>query len=210
MNKLSNFYKLKPGVWVLMICFLLLPFISWLYIRNGVEFRLKALKELNQRIDISVIDPVVVNDKLINHDSLLGRVWVFINSDKLTNIEESKTLVQTLYDQNDGSRAVRIVICGKGDQRNTYKLSPILTKRNFVMFASDTVYEALSKIFVLKDSLSISKTTVNGLIIDNKGFMRRGYDLTKESEVKQLVQHSAVLIPEYKREKPQLVRQDGY
>lgn len=193
-----------------MICFLLLPFISWLYIRQGVDFRLNALKELNQKIDISSAGNMVINNKVLNHDSLLGKVWVFINSDKINNPEANRTFVQSLYDQNDGSRSVRIVLCGKGNLRSDYNLSSVLTMRNFVMFAPDTVYEVLSKVFMLQDSLTTYKSSVNALIIDNKGFLRKGYDLTKENELKQLVQHSAILIPEYRREKPKLVRQDGY
>lgn len=210
MNKFANFFKLKPGVWVLMICFLLLPFISWLYIRQGVDFRLNALKELNQKIDISSAGNMRINDKAMNHDSLLGKVWVFINSDKTKSIESNRSFVQSIYDQNDGSRSVRIVLCGKGNIRGDYDLSPVLTMRNFVMFAPDTVYDALSRIYVSNDSLTTFKASVNALIIDNKGFLRKGYDLSKENELKQLVQHSAILIPEYKREKPKLVRQDGY
>ena len=106
---------MRPGVWVLMICFLLLPFISWLYIRQGVDFRLNALKELNQRISIAGLDSLYINDYLINRDSLRGRVWVFINADKISDIEKNKNLARTIYDQNDGSKAVGIVYCSEKD-----------------------------------------------------------------------------------------------
>ncbi|MBP9846116.1 MAG: hypothetical protein KBD43_08685, partial [Saprospiraceae bacterium] len=203
-------YKMRPGVWVLMICFLLLPFISWLYIRQGVDFRLNALKELNQRISIAGLDSLYINDYLVNRDSLRGRVWVFINADKISDIEENKNLARTIYDQNDGSKAVGIVYCSEKDLSTQLLLNPILTKRHFVSFAPERTFERLFNLFSANDSLKADLKTVNSLVMDNKGFIRKGYDLTNEKEVVKLLQHSAVLIPDYKREKPQLVRQDGY
>ena len=201
---------MRPGVWVLMICFLLLPFISWLYIRQGVDFRLNALKELNQRISIAGLDSLYINDYLVNRDSLRGRVWVFINADKISDIEENKNLARTIYDQNDGSKAVGIVYCSEKDLSTQLLLNPILTKMHFVSFAPERTFERLFNLFSANDSLKADLKTVNSLVIDNKGFIRKGYDLTNEKEVVKLLQHSAVLIPDYKREKPQLVRQDGY
>ena len=147
---------------------------------------------------------------MVNQDSLKGRVWVFINADKISDIEKNKNLARTIYDQNDGSKAVGIVYCSGQDLRTQLQLNPILTKRNFVSFAPEKTFQKLFSLYSANDSLNANLKTVNSLVIDNKGFIRKGYDLTNEKEIVKLLQHSAVLIPDYKREKPQLVRQDGY
>jgi len=193
-----------------MICFLLLPFISWLYIRNGVDFRLNALKELNQRIDITRIDSLLVNEEFLNNDSLKGKVWIFIKVDDASQIAKSKEIASTIYDQNDGSRSVKVVLSLDKPIENEMKLNSFLTKRGFVSFAPLKTFETLQNIYVQKDSFSVNRFADNAFIIDNKGYLRRGYNLEEVEELRKLVQHSAILIPEYKKEKPQLVRQDGY
>ena len=201
---------MRPGVWVLMICFLILPFISWLYIRNGVDFRLNALKELNQKIDISRLDSLVVDNLVINNDSLKRKVWIFIKVEEALELAKSREIASTIYDQNDGSRSVKVVFCTSGEIQNKFGLKDFLTKRKFISFAPISTFDALQNIFVQRDSFSINRFAVNALIIDNKGFIRRGYNLGDAEELKKLVQHSAILIPEYKKEKPQLVRQESY
>lgn len=201
---------MRPGVWVLMICFLLLPFISWLYIRNGVDFRLNALKELNQKLNISSIDSLEVDGQILNNDSLKGKVWIFMKIEDKTQVEISKEIASTIYDQNDGSRSVKVVISTEPGLQKDLNLNAFLTKRKFVSFAPVKSFDDLQSIFVQKDSFSVNRFAATCLIIDNKGFIRRGYELENPEEVKKLVQHSAILIPEYKKEKPQLVRQDAY
>jgi len=193
-----------------MVCFLLLPFISWLYIKNGVAFRQHALEELRQSIDISACNSLSINGKALTHDSLKGRVWVLINVAEIPDKNNLAEVAGTIYDQNDGSRSVRLVFCGADIQAFSSVLPAHLTQRQFVSFAPSGTFECFQDIFVQRDTFSVNRFAENAYIIDNKGLLRRGYDINETSEVRKLVQHSAILIPEYKKEKPQLVRQEGY
>lgn len=193
-----------------MVCFLLLPFISWLYIKNGVEFRQHALEELRQSIDVSTCHDLSVNGKPFNHDSLKGKVWVLINAPEIPDKNKLAEVAGTIYDQNDGSRSVRLVFCGADISGFSSVLPAHLTHRQFVSFAPASTFECFQGIFVQKDTFSVNRFAENAYIIDNKGLLRRGYDINETGEVRKLVQHSAILIPEYKKEKPQLVRQEGY
>lgn len=208
MSSFANFFKLKPGVWALIICLLLLPFISWLYIRKGVDFRLNALEELKNKVEAPAFSTYLNENKPFSNDSLAGRVSIFFDVANVGNTAHLKTILRQVYDQNEGSIAVRIYLCGDSGLAGQLNLDSVLVMRHFVQFAPDSIFDQLHHTFRTKTIVAIENPNV--LIVDNQRNIRYVYDVSDPNDVKKLIQHSGVLIPAYKKQKPELIRQDAF
>ncbi|HQW10537.1 MAG TPA: hypothetical protein PK076_03920 [Saprospiraceae bacterium] len=194
--------KPKPGVLVAVFLLVVLPFISWLYLDKGLQLRLKGLNEMK----IKEAAPLVSPPSLFSEDTLLGKVTIFIYGDSIHTDGQLKKIIETIYNQNDGTKEVKIRICQSGDLKSI-GLPDYFEKGKFIAavpcIEMDSFVSALTKV----DSMYTGPGIINALVVDKKGFVRKAYNLNRKDDIKMLIRHTAILIPERRRIKPQLVRQ---
>ncbi|MCO6460078.1 MAG: hypothetical protein J5I59_01635 [Saprospiraceae bacterium] len=187
---------------------MILPLIGLYFDKKGIDFRQGALKELNQRIDISSCAPLDFGGKMLNIDSLKGSVWVLFDVSEIDKGLLSK-IIQSVYAQNNGKNNLRLVTFGS-DTTLRKSIPDYIFKGSFLSEGDSATFGCIKNVFIHQDSFAVNRFAMNAFIIDSKGVMRRGYELTDKSTVQQLIRHLTVLLPEYKREKPTLIRQEGY
>lgn len=193
--------KAKPGAIILVICLILLPFISWLYLDRGLKLRLTGLDQMRitEAVD-TTLSGALAADSIVNKVSIL--MWL----DSLP-AGQSKKIIETIYNQNDGSRVIQVLACTGGDIRDI-QLPAYYYKAPFVKKVDCKVLNDFRNSLTKTDSLlSPGISGFNALVIDKKMQVRKVYQLNDSDEVRMLIKHSAILIPERKRLTPKLVRQ---
>jgi len=191
----------KPGALILVICLIVLPFISWLYLDKGLKLRLKGLDQMRvmQMIDTTF-------DGALSKDSLIDKVSIIIWLDSLP-VARSKKIIETIYNQNDGSRVVQMLACYNGEIKDL-DLPKYYFKAPFVKTVDCNQLNKIRKQLTKTDSmLSPGEHAFNALAIDKHLNIRKVYQLNNDEEVRMLIKHSAILIPERRRMTPALVRQ---
>ncbi len=207
MSSFSRIVK-KPVIWVVFLCFILLPFISWLYVKRGIEFRQTALRELAQNIQVDSCSPFKIDKGPIVLDSMKGKVWVFFEKDEIKTGLLSEIL-KTLFAQNSGKNNLGIILCGDATKNNP-DIPEYSYSSGFVLNGSAEIFECLKTTFINEDTMGVNRLGFNTFVMDVNGRLRNGYELDEKENVRKLIQHVTVLLPEYKREKPVLIRQQGY
>jgi len=201
-------FKAKPVIFIIGLCFVILPLIGIYFDQKGIGFRQQALKELNQRIVIDSCKNLMFGKNVLTIDSLKGSVWVLFDATDIDPTLLSK-IISTVYNQNSGKKNMHLVTFGKDDSLRN-KLPDYFFTGVFLRHGEQETFDCLKNLFIHQDSFTVNRFAVNTLIIDPEGRMRRGYEISNESSVSQLIRHMTILLPEFKREIPQLIRQDGY
>ncbi len=201
-------FKAKPLIFIIGLCFVILPLIGIYFDQKGISFRQQALKELNQRIVIDSCQNLMFGKNALTIDSLKGSVWVLFEASEIDPALLSK-IITTVYNQNSGKKNMHLVTFGKDDSLRAL-LPNYLYSGVFLRHGDQKTYDCIKSLFIHQDSFSVNRFAVNALIIDPEGKLRRGYEISDESSVSQLIRHMTILLPEFKRETPQLIRQDGY
>jgi hypothetical protein len=95
-------FKAKPVIFIIGLCFVILPLIGIYFDQKGIGFRQQALKELNQRIVID-LQEFDVWKNVLTIDSLKGSVWVLFDATDIDPTLLSK-IISTVYNQNSGKK----------------------------------------------------------------------------------------------------------
>lgn len=207
MSSIGRILK-KPVIWVILCCFILLPFISLVYVKQGIEFRQTALKELAQNIQVDSCSPMVFQSSILPLDSMKGKVWIFIDKDEIQPGLLAKIL-KTLFAQNSGKGSLGIVLCSI-DSTMVPDVPEYIYQSGFALMGKHGNFDCLKSSFTRRDTQASNHLNYNTLLMDVYGKVRNGYELAQDEDVRELIKHVTVLLPEYKREKPVLIRQQGY
>jgi len=183
---------------VTLIFFLfLLPFVSWYYLKSGLDWRKKAQDVLNGTREFPVLPFHAIsgipmeNSQLENHVSLV----VLVSCD---NEADQMDLITKLYLQF----------------KETHKANYLFldTCSNTPLVLPDTVVQ---NVFIIDstDALLTSRALIEGwppgktyALVDKSGIIRAYYTANNHDEKKTLVEHMALLLPRDNSEKVQLKR----
>lgn len=191
--------KFKPAYLAVFVCFVLLPLGSWFYIRQGVKFRTNALEELKQKLHLDS----TFNLPNLGYPDLQNNVYIFVQSDKLSDPTLFTKLVRTIYEQNNGSPIVHVVeLYHQSSSFDTTGIGYIETSGFLKKIPSHPLDSVFRKYLKNQES--------NAVILDKEANVRKEYDINQSLEQKRIIQHSAVLIPAYKKEKTELKRQKSF
>lgn len=194
--------KLKKGTLVLLVCFILFPLISYIYLKKGIDMRANGLKELH----FKRVAPEMPDSSLFHIDSLKGRVTIVIVSDSLKQ-DVVKKLTETIYKQNENNPTVRVII-GESAINDSLGLPHYFYSSGFLhLIKSSDVISYIRDISEIDSLKSAGNKAVSALIIDRSASIRKGYDLNNIEQIRMLIRHAAILAPEREKIEPKLVRQ---
>jgi len=175
----------------------LLPFVSWYYLRSGLEWRKKAQAVLNGTKEFpelqfrSTSGILLEKTQLENHVSLVVMV-------KCNDLSSQMELVQTLYLQFKETKKANFFFLDTCQQK--------------LLVIPDTLKE---NIYALScpDSLNTCSELLHDwppgdqfALVDRHGIIRAYYTADTHDEKKMLVEHMAILIPRDYTEKVELKR----
>jgi len=172
---------LRTGA-ILMIL-VLFPLISWLYLKSGIAFRKDALASL-----------VVKSEFVLSEFELADQ--------SVLNLESEKKRVFTLFILEQEDQFDIAALVGYEKQfRATDDVTVLFINRTGI----PSTFPAESKILLMDDGAALNKellvlirelqTEVNVLLFDGAGSLRNFYDINDFDQLKDLITHTAVLLP---------------
>jgi len=175
----------------------LLPFVSWYYLRSGLEWRKNVQSVLNGKQELpelsfrSKTGIPLEKSQLENHVSLV----VLVSCDSLVS---QMDLVKTLYLQFKDTQKANFLFV------DTCQLDSLILP--------DTIKENIYT-FQCNDTLAVCDSLLMNwspgsqfALVDRHGIIRAYYPARTHDEKKMLVEHMAILIPRDYTEKVQLKR----
>jgi len=187
-------------VTVVLVFFLfLLPFVSWYYLKSGLEWRKNAQTVMNGKQPLpelpfqnSTTGKPLEKSQLEYHVSLL----VLVSCD---NASSQHDLVGTLYHQFKETHKANFLFVDTCSQ-STFTLPDTLRENVYTLHCVDSLRNC-------KSFLQDWPVGKNFALIDKTGIIRSYYIAGNHDEKKMLVEHMALLIPRDYSEKVELKRQ---
>jgi len=179
--------KLKISIVVLIV--IGFPLISWIYLRSGLNWRIKAQEETAVKGLINAFSLSGDDGVLISNETLLGRFYII--TDAADSVAAGKlNAVHEQFAVRDDFRT----ICILDDLGNSWHPSG----SGWINATCETGCAELMKLLFMDQK--------NAAIVDDSLRVRGRYDLTNMDEVRALIRHTAVVLPIEKREKLELKR----
>jgi hypothetical protein len=175
----------------------LLPFVSWYYLRSGLEWRKNVQAVMNGKRELpelpfrSRAGIPLEKSQLENHVSLV----VLVSCDSLSS---QMDLVKTLYLQFKDTQKANFLFVDTC-QLDSFLLPDTLKESIYTLQCNDTLASCDS----LLDNWSPGSQFA---LVDRHGIVRAYYTARNHDEKKMLVEHMAILIPRDYTEKVQLKR----
>jgi len=186
----------------LLVILFILPGISWIYLRNGLNWRKDAQAELKAFGKVRTA-PVIYPDGT-KYDRLDGKVCVihfFGDEPELT--EGNKRIIddgQKLFEQFGQNDAFRLVMVSKGgtsEFRSHYQKLPSIDYATWVWAGAIGSWQTILfngyESFCLKEDVKPAKEYY--ALADTSGTIRRFYNALDEKQVRRMVEHVAILLP---------------
>ena len=187
---------------MIFVVLIILPAISWVYLRNGLNWRKEAVAELGSYGQIRSAN--VLWPDGTKEDQLGGKVVVvhlFGKNPDLTPV--NKKVIDTgeelfkQFGQNEHFRMAMVAEGGTSEFRSHVQTRPSIDYATWVWVggvdAWRTVIENGYQSFALKTGAkSMSEYYA---LADTAGVIRRYYDATDDEQVKRMVQQVAILLP---------------
>jgi hypothetical protein len=193
----------KIGVTIaLAIILVVLPAISWIYLRNGLNWRKEAQAELKAYGKVRSA-PVIYPDGT-KYDRLKGKVCVihyFGENPDLTDsnrriIDDGQKLFEQ-FGQNDAFRIVMVSQGGTSEFRSHYQKLPSIDYATWVWAGAVGSWKTILvngyESYCLEEKIQPAQEYY--ALSDTSGTIRRFYDALDEAQVSRMVQHIAILLP---------------
>ncbi|MFN7116680.1 MAG: TlpA family protein disulfide reductase [Saprospiraceae bacterium] len=206
----NKIVRLILATLVLLFVLVILPLGSWYYLRNGLNYRVTTMSELNNYGKLPDFSYNTVVNTQVQTADLQGKVAV-ANVLDLKNEALSATwgtMLEKLHDQFNERNDVRFLIYVTDTARTTiesfttkYKLQDY-EQCYFIPADADVIKKLPLDHHIGADSLLTHLT-----LVDTKGMVRKHYNVQDQAQVKRLVEHMALLLPLQKREEISLQRE---
>lgn len=185
----------------LLLFLVVLPFGSWYYLKNGMDYRVATMGELKKYGKTPSLSYITyagqrLDDSVFVNKILIASILDFSNSSMLENF--GKTL-EKLHQQFDERKDVLFLL----HVADTSTTQPIVDA-----FAENYKLKDMEQCFFMKMPANITTTTIEQhfylphdnafpyfALTDTKGEVRHYYDVRKIEEVRKLVEHTALLLP---------------
>lgn len=196
------------GAAALLLLLVVFPLVSWFYLQQGLDYRISALEQLKDHGKAPAFE--LVNYKLdtLRRDDLEGNVVVtsFINLENDTLAALYGEKLSKLHHQFDERPDLLFLqhLLGKdtsAERLNAFEINYELTDESQVYFLIDGK-PSVQQLAQEGYSLPLEGTDLMDnpymALLDTMGTIRRYYDVRDEEEIKQLVAHIALILPQIK------------
>jgi|GEM_PF-2544423 len=176
----------------LSLIIVVLPAASWYFLKSGLDYRMESMDKLGDFGQLATVDLELSNGKQVNTDFLKNQIVVVhplqSNADtsmimKFYRQFAKRNVIHFIFNHHDDLRL-------KADRVDNLWLLPE-GKESAELFKG------------------LGKAALDGgtTLIDIEGKIRNYYDLDSETELRQLVEHTAFLLPVEETAKPEMIRE---
>ena len=182
---------------ILIFILLLLPFVSWYYLRSGLQWRKEAQAYMDGKTPFPSGSFLDANAKKFSSDDLTGHVTL-VSFISCTNTENQTELIHSLHSQFKETGKALFILLDSCEASNP-KVSLVSLK--------GTHY------FTCVDSISLCKEI--GMdwpagkpiaLVDRHGIIRGYYPTETQEDKKRMLENLALLLPRERQEKVELRR----
>ena len=188
---------------VLLFLLVLLPAISWIYMRSGYTWRKEALEELRDHGKIRAVHMIYPgNDKVNRLESKVCVLYFFGENPDLT--PAYRRVLDTghqLHNQFGATNNFRFVVIKKGGTpafRTHLQTQPSIDYATWVQSGAlgswSTILMNGYEKFCLEEGIRGDASYY--ALADTSGTIRRFYNALDEAEVGRMVEHIAILLPQ--------------
>ena len=180
----------------LILILFLFPFVSWYYLKRGLEWRKDAQAIMNGTTPLPTADWYDIHQKKFSTTDLANHVTL-ISHFTCDNASAQQELLSKLYDQFKETKKAHFILL---DDCDTAPLVHDATKINWHILSCT---DSLSQCDSLIPSWPSGKSHA---LIDRHGIVRSFYASGSNEEKKLLLEHMALLIPRERSDKVELKR----
>ena len=180
----------------LILILFLFPFVSWYYLKRGLEWRKEAQAIMNGTTPVTVRDWYDKDHKLFSTADLENNVTL-ISRFTCDNTVAQQELLAELYDQFKETKKAHFILL---DECATAPLQSDATKSNWhIVSCGDSLQQCDALIPAWPDGKSHA-------LVDRHAVVRSFYSSTTVAEKRLLLEHMALLIPRERSDKVELKR----
>lgn len=209
-RKQNKILRLVVATLILFFLLVVLPFGSWYYLKDGLDYRIKTMGELKQYGALPNFSYTTFQNTTIAAADLKGKVAV-ANVLDLQKEQLTHTFGNTLEKLHDQFK----------ERKDVFFLIHVTdtSKTNVENFARQYQLQDYAQCYFIPTDAAVLSTLQTNYhlaadslytyftLIDTKNIVRKHYDVQEEIQVKRLVEHLALLLPLQKREEITLQRE---
>jgi hypothetical protein len=179
-----------------------LPFVSWYYLRMGIDYRKKKLSEMKAIGALPALNLTTLTGDTAVFKTLYRKIFIIADLKNMQGEPLKKTLttVGRIHKQFDDRKDILFIVNLPAqmpvNELNAYKLND--EQQVFLWKTNDGE--------VPLADFNIQKFDNAFYLVDAFRQVRRAYNAEFELDLKNLVEHCAMLIPMVKEEDPTLIR----
>jgi hypothetical protein len=197
----------------LLLFLVVLPFGSWYYLKNGMDYRVATMGELKHYGKIPTLSYTTYTNQTLTDSFFINKILIASVLD-LKNPEMSETfgeVLEKLHEQFNERKDVLFLLhladtsatqAAVDDFMGKYKLKDT-EQCLFLKTPANTTIAAIGQTFHLPPDNVFPYFSLT----DTKGEIRHYYDVRKIEEVRKLVEHTALLVPLEKTQEITLKRE---
>lgn len=209
-GKQNKTIRLILATLVLIFVLGILPMGSWFYLKNGLNYRLTAMRELKDYGKVQALTYPTSTGTILKAADLNGKVTItnVVDAHNPQLLDTWGGVLEKLHNQFDERQDVLFLIHVLDTTPNNteafatqYKLKDS-TQCYFIPTDAAMLQELQQDYHISADSLLTCFT-----LIDTKNTVRKHYDVQDNAQVKRMVEHIALLLPLQKHEEITLKRE---
>lgn len=171
-----------------------LPAASWYFLDSGLDYRMESIDKLGSYGDMPVVSLQLSNERPADVASLTGKMVIV----HMLPADADTTQAMKIYRQFGKSKDLHFIFTDNADLRlkadrvdNLWLIEPELNDQ----FLADIGIE------------KVKDENYDTALIDVHGSIRSYYDLNKDADLKQMIEHTAFLLPVEETAKPVMKRE---
>jgi hypothetical protein len=201
---------------ILMLFLVGMPFVSYIYLKKGYDYQKEALSDLRKTHRFTHYEQLNLLNGTAPESDLLGNMYVLglLPNTANANFPRYGEVLTALHEQFDQPENIQFwTIFENRDSTfvanyQTIHQMPIDTSQLLYWTGKESAYQAfVAELGLIEKEM---KLLTEGLIVlvDDSLYVRRAYEVDDAADVRQLVERIAILLPERKAPKPELIRKE--
>lgn len=188
----------------LLLFLVVLPLGSWFYLRNGLDYRKKALEELGEHGTIPPFELLTYKRDTLSREQLEGKLVVasFIDFSDEEQTRRTGAYLNKLhkqFDERPDLLFLQHVLNAPGTDRiQSFELQHRLDDQDqclFLVGEDGNMEKRVRTLYSMPVADAPAPLNTQLVLADTSLTIRRYYDLRKEEEIKRMVEHIAIILP---------------
>ena len=188
----------------LLLFLVVLPLGSWFYLRNGLDYRKKALEELGEHGTIPPFELPTYKRDTLSREQLEGKLVVasFIDFSDEEQTRRTGAYLNKLHEQFDERPDLlflqHVLNVPGTDRIHSFELQHRLNDQDqclFLISEGGDMEKRVRRLYSMPVTDAAAPLNTQLVLADTTLTIRRYYDLREEQQIKRMVEHIAIILP---------------